>query len=133
MADLPQRERLLDDLKGLVKGEVLFDEPSRILYSRDASIFEVRPIGIVAPRDEADLQAIVNYAAANQLALVPRGAGSGHAGECLGSGLVVDFSRFFRTIVDVASDYVRVQPGVTWGNLNRLLTKTGRRLAIDAP
>ena len=43
--DPPQRERIRDDLKGLVKGELLFDDLSRNLYSTDASIFEVKPAG----------------------------------------------------------------------------------------
>src|SRR5438132_13450649 len=130
MADLPQRERVLDDLKGLVKGDLLFDELSRILYSTDASIFQVQPLGIVLPLDEADLQAVVSYAAANQLALVARGSGSGHAGDALGSALSVAFSRYFRSILEIANEQVRVQPGVTWGNLNRALRQVGGRLAV---
>ncbi len=54
--DPPQRERIRDDLKGVIKGELLFDDLSRTLYSTDASIFEVRPAGIVVPRDEEDVQ-----------------------------------------------------------------------------
>ena len=49
--DQPQRERIRDDLKGLVKGDLLFDDLSRVLYSTDASIFQVEPLGVVAPRD----------------------------------------------------------------------------------
>ena len=61
--DEQQRGRVRDDLKGIVKGEMLFDEPVLSLYSTDASIFQVRPIGVIVPRDEADLQAVVRYAA----------------------------------------------------------------------
>src|SRR5205823_13950561 len=96
--DEPPRERILDDLKGLIKGELLFDELSRTLYSTDASIFQVQPLGVVVPRDEEDVQALVRYAAEHQIALVPRGAGTGVAGEALGSGLIVDLSRHFRAI-----------------------------------
>src|SRR5437660_5342390 len=116
--DEPPRERIQDDLKGLIKGELLFDELSRTLYSTDASIFEVMPLGVVVPRDEEDVQALVRYAAEHGVPMVPRGAGSGLAGEALGPGLVVDFSRHFRAILEVGADTVRVQPGVVYCDLN---------------
>ncbi len=129
--DHPQRERIRDDLKGLVKGELLWDELSRVLYSTDASIFQVEPLGVVVPRDEDDVRALVRYAAENRIALVPRGGGSGVAGEALGTGLVVDFSRHFRAILDVGADTVRVQPGVVYRDLNVRLARVGRRFAPD--
>src|SRR5689334_18513568 len=111
--DPAQRERIRDDLKGILEGELLFDDLSRRLYSTDASVFEVEPAGVVVPRHEDDVRALVRYAAEHGVALVPRGAGTGLAGESLGSGLVVDLSRHFRAILDVGGDRVRVQPGVT--------------------
>src|SRR5436309_2929943 len=89
----PQRERIRDDLRGLIRGEILWDDLSRVLYSTDASIFEVRPAGVVVPRDEEDVQALVRYAAEHQVPLVPRGAGTGVAGESLGAALVVAHRR----------------------------------------
>src|SRR5580658_2797285 len=102
----PQRQRIQDDLKGLLKGELLFDDLSRALYSTDASIFQVRPLGIAVPRDEEDVQTLVRYAQEQHLALVPRGAGSGMAGEALGTGLIVDLSRHFRSILEIGADSV---------------------------
>jgi FAD/FMN-containing dehydrogenase/Fe-S oxidoreductase len=129
--DEAQRERIRDDLKGLLKGELLFDEITRALYSTDASIFQIRPLGVVVPRDETDVQALVRYAAEHQIPLVPRGAGSGVAGESLGPGLIVDCSRHFRRILDVGEDTVRVQPGVVCRELNARLARIGRRFAPD--
>ncbi len=129
--DLPQRERIRDDLKGILKGELLFDDLSRHLYATDASIFEIQPAGVVVPRDEEDVQALVRYADEHQLNLVPRGAGTGLAGEALGSGLIVDVSKHFRRILHVASDTVRVQPGVVSRDLARELAREGRRFAPD--
>src|SRR5438552_13183526 len=110
---LPDQLRIRDDLRGILRGEILFDELTRTLYSTDASMFEVRPLGVVLPRDEEDVCALVRYAADTQVSLVPRGAGTGFAGESLGLGLIVDLSKQFRSIPDVVSDTVRVQPGVT--------------------
>src|SRR5436309_6165677 len=104
--DRPTPEQLVDDLKGILKGELLFDELSRALYSTDASIFQVQPLGVVAPRDEEDVRAIVGYAAEHQIPLVPRGAGTGMAGEALGTGLIIDLSRHLRAILDIGADTV---------------------------
>jgi FAD/FMN-containing dehydrogenase/Fe-S oxidoreductase len=129
--DQPRRERIHDDLRGIVRGELLFDDLSCTLYSTDASIFQVRPLGVVVPKDEEDAQAVVRYAAEHQVPLVPRGAGSGMAGEALGAGLVLDLSRHLRGILDVGADWVRVQPGVVLRDLNAELARMGRRFAPD--
>src|SRR3982750_1274667 len=103
-------DQLADDLKGVLKGDLLVDDLTRALYSTDASIFQVQPAGVVVPRDEEDVRALVRYAAENRVPLIPRGAGSGVAGGALGPGLVVYLSRHFRAILDVGADTVRVQP-----------------------
>src|SRR5947209_9523120 len=115
--DPAQRERIRDDLRGIVKGELLFDDLSCALYSTDASIFQIEPLGVAVPRDEEDVQALVRYAAENHLPLIPRGAGTGLAGESLGPGLLVDLTRHFREVLDIGADTVRVQPGVVYQDL----------------
>jgi FAD/FMN-containing dehydrogenase/Fe-S oxidoreductase len=129
--DEQQRGRLADDLKGFFKGELHFDALTRALYSTDASIFQVQPLGVAAPRDEGDVCALVRYAAENNLPLVPRGAGTGVAGEALGAGLVVDLGRHFRDILHIGDDTIRVQPGVTLREVNARLAAQGRRFAPD--
>jgi len=129
--DEQQRNRIRDDLQGFFQGELLFDEVARTLYSTDASIFQVKPAGVVVPRHEDDVRALVRYAYENRVPLIPRGAGTGMAGESLGKGLVVDLGPSFRAIVEVGSDTVRVQPGVTLECLNRRLAEDGRRFVPD--
>jgi FAD/FMN-containing dehydrogenase/Fe-S oxidoreductase len=123
------RQRVHDDLKGVVKGELLFDDLARTLYSTDASLFEIEPLGVVVPRDEEDVQALVRYAGENQASLIARGAGSGVAGESLGAGIIVDFSRHFRSVLEESSDTIRVQPGVVYRDLTQRLAASGRRIA----
>lgn len=123
--------RLQDDLHGFFKGDVLFDDVSRRLYSTDASIFQVKPAGIVMPRDEEDVCGLVHYAQEHDIALIARGAGTGLAGESLGTGLIVDLSKYFRAILEVGADTVRVQPGVTYAAVNARLATIGRRFAPD--
>jgi FAD/FMN-containing dehydrogenase/Fe-S oxidoreductase len=120
-----------DDLKGILKGELLFDDLSCALYSTDASIFQIQPLGVVVPRDEDDVVALVRYAAEHQIPLIPRGAGTGLAGEALGNGLIVDLSRHFRSILEIGPDTVRVQPGVVYRDLSARLAAVGRRFAPD--
>jgi FAD/FMN-containing dehydrogenase/Fe-S oxidoreductase len=129
--DEQQRGRVRDDLKGFFKGELLFDELTRALYSTDASVFQVQPLGVAMPRDEEDVQALVRYAAENKFPLIPRGAGTGLAGESLGRGLIVDFSSHFRAILEITGSQARVQPGVTLAALNSRLAGEGRRFAPD--
>ena len=65
--------RLQDDLHGFFEGEAHFDDVTRRLYSTDASIFQVKPAGVVLPRDEADLARLVKYAYEQDIALIARG------------------------------------------------------------
>ena len=129
--DEQQRRHVLDDLKGILHGELLFDDISLSLYSTDASIFQVQPAGVVIPKDEDDIKNLVRYAAENEIPLIARGAGSGVAGESLGKGLIVDLSPHFRSIAPLSGNSVRVQPGVTCRSLNHYLAPFGRRFSPD--
>ncbi len=123
--------RLQDDLHGFFKGEVHFDDVTRTLYATDASIFQVTPAGVVAPFDDEDVRLLVKYAHENGVSLIARGAGTGVAGESLGDGLVVDFSRRFRQISAIDNETVRVQAGATLAAVNARLAEVSRRLALD--
>ncbi len=101
------------------------------LYASDASIYEVKPLGVVRPRSAADVVAAVQYAAERQIPIHARGAGSGSAGESLGPGLVVDFSRNLHRVKYVGTDTVRVQPGVVHERLNAQLRRMGRIFGPD--
>ncbi len=127
----PDQQRIEEDLRGLLQGEVRCDDVFTQLYSTDASIYELRPLGVVRPRSVNDVVAIVRYAAENHLPIHPRGAGTGLAGESLGRGLVVDFSRYFRRIVADEGNRVRLQPGMVLENLNRYLRQSGRLFGPD--
>lgn len=109
------------DLKRLVRGEVLFDKVSRALYSTDASMFEIKPLGVVRPLDAEDVVNLVRYCHRHRIPITGRGAGSSVAGQAVGQGVVLDFSRFMNRLVEVDSGFARVQPGLVLGELNRRL------------
>jgi FAD/FMN-containing dehydrogenase/Fe-S oxidoreductase len=126
-----RRARIHDDLRGVIEGELLFEPIARAPYAHDASLYEVDPLGVIVPRTEHDVELAVRYAVENGLPIHPRGAGTGLAGETLGPGLVLDFSRHFRRIVAIRPESVVVQPGVVLDVLNAQLAPLGRRLGPD--
>ena len=125
------RQRIEQDLRGIVSGEVLCDDASRALYATDASVFEVWPLAIVRPRTAEDVAATVAWAANQRIPVHPRGAGSSLAGDSLGSGIVIDCSRFMRRILGTGAGHVRVQPGVVSGQLEEHLGRLGQTFGPD--
>src|SRR5688500_10289443 len=123
--------RLEEDLRGLIAGDVHCDDLFVQMYASDASIFETPPLGVVRPRNRDDVVAVVRYAAERGISLYPRGAGTGLAGDSLGRGLVIDFSKYLRRILAVGEDSVTVQPGVVLAQLNDRLARNGRLFGPD--
>src|SRR4029077_10839142 len=91
----------------------------------------MQPLGVVFPRHRDDVVSLVRYAAQEKIPLIPRGAGTGLAGESLGQGLVIDFSRHMRQIEAIGETTVRVQPGVVCRTLNDALRQSGRYFPPD--
>lgn len=105
------------------------------MYASDASLYQIPPIAVVRPRHAKDVSGCIKYAIENSLPVFPRGGGTGLAGQALGPGIVLDFSRFMRRMLelDVEKRLVRVQPGMTLGDLNRQLAAHRLVLGIDPP
>ena len=100
---------------------------TRKLYATDASEYQELPLGVAFPRSDADVQALVRFAAKHRVGLIPRTAGTSLAGQVVGSGLVIDLGRHMNRIlsVDPARRRVTVQPGVVRDELNRHLRPHG--------
>ena len=126
-----ERERIQADLRGLIDGDIRCDDVFVQMYASDASVYEIRPLGVVRPRGLSDVVACVQYAAENGLPIHARGAGTGVAGESLGAGLVLDFSYYMRRVLEVNEDRVRIQPGIVHAQLNRTLAPYGRLFGPD--
>ena len=121
------------NLRRSLKGEVLFDRASRGRYSTDASIYQVEPVGVVIPRDEADLALAVDVARDAKAAILPRGAGTSQCGQTVGEALVIDCSKYLREVVgfDKAKRQVTVQPGIVLDHLNAWLKPHGLWYPVD--
>lgn len=126
-----ERERIQADLRGLLEGEVYCDDLYIQMYATDASIYEIRPLGVVRPRGTADVVACVEYAAENNIPIHARGAGTGVAGESLGPGLMLDFSSHMRRVLEINEDTVRFQPGIVLAQLNNHLKSRDRLFGPD--
>ncbi|MFH1018885.1 MAG: FAD-binding oxidoreductase [Pseudomonadota bacterium] len=122
---------LTRELSAQLRGNVLASEEDRAKYSKDESIFRIVPRVIVAPRDERDVQSTVEIAGHFRVPLTARGGGTSVAGQAIGPGIVLDFTRYMNGILDVSGDHVIVQPGVVLDHVNSVLAQKGRRIAPD--
>jgi len=111
---------LAADLARAVSGEVRFDPYSRVLYSTDASAYQMEPLGVVLPRSSDDVQAVIEIAGKHNAPVLARGGGSSLAGQCVNTAVVIDFSKHMRNIVEINAEegWVRAQPGVVCDALN---------------
>ncbi len=122
-------ERLNTELKGDVDSSLL----AQRLYSQDASIYEERPLGVVRPRDRDDCIKLVQFCADHSISLIPRAGGTSLAGQCVGSGLVVDVSRYMTDILEINHEegWALVQPGVIQDDLNDAVAEWNLQFAPD--
>ena len=117
----------LQQLSDSLEGDLFFDELHKIIYSTDASVYQIKPIAIARPKSEKDIQILVRFANEHQIPLTPRTAGTSLAGQTVGSGIIVDVSKYFTKIValDQENKTVTVQPGVIRDELNLFLKPYG--------
>jgi FAD/FMN-containing dehydrogenase/Fe-S oxidoreductase len=126
-------DALRADIERQIEGEVRFDKISRALYSTDASVYQIEPLGVVVPRSRDDLIRLVRLCAQYRCPLTMRGGGTSQAGQAIGSGLVADTSKYLCRILElnVAERWVRVEPGIVLDELNAELRVHGLRFAPD--
>ncbi len=113
-------------------GELYYDDSTihaaqRRLYATDASVYQELPLAVALPRHEEDIKKLIAFANRHKITLIPRAAGTSLAGQVVGSGLVVDISKYFNKILEVNAEekWVRVQPGVIRDDLNKYLAPHG--------
>ena len=124
---MENQAELLQELAERIEGELLLDGIHQKLFATDASLYSEQPLGVVYPKTRQDLVTIVKTAGRLGIALIPRAAGTSLAGQCVGSGLVVDLSRHMTEIIEIDAEarQVRVQPGVILDVLNKKLEPYG--------
>jgi len=111
------------ELNKNISGDVRFDDMSRALWSTDASIYQIKPLGVVLPKTKEDVVATLELAGKNNVTVLPRGGGTSLAGQTVGESIVLDFSKYMRSVIELNSEegWVRTQPGIILDELNRYL------------
>ena len=124
---------LRTDLEARLAGEVRFDAVSRALYSTDASVYQIEPVGVAVVRSREDVLAALSCARAHGCSVTARGGGTSQAGQAIGSGLQVDTSKYFNRVleVNVQERWARVEPGIVLDELNAQLAPHRLRFAPD--
>ena len=131
---IPEGLRALEsDLAREFSGDICFDAWTRMLYSTDASIYQITPLGVVLPRTEEDVVAAVELCARYGLPVLPRGSGTSLAGQSVGEAVVLDFSRYMDDVIRFRpeSKSITVQPGIYLGGLNRGVAGAGLMFGPD--
>jgi FAD/FMN-containing dehydrogenase/Fe-S oxidoreductase len=128
-----KRESIARTLRKNINGEVRFDPTSRRLYSTDASIYQIEPLGVVIPKSTDGLRTTVQIAAEAGVPITARGGGTSLSGQSIGSGIILDCSKYLNSILDVdpSARVARVQPGVVLDELNRTLAPAGLQFGPD--
>lgn len=130
---IQSHEALQRQLEAQIEGEVRFDAVSRALYSTDASVYQIHPLGVVVPKSRADIIRVVNLARAHGESITARGGGTSQAGQAIGSGIQLDTSKYYNRIIElnVAERWAIVEPGIVLDELNAQLKVHGLRFAPD--
>ncbi len=108
---------LSDELKKIVRGEVMDDTATLQKYSRDASLFEVRPQVVVSPKDAQDIGSLVNFVAKQKkekpnISITARSAGTDMTGGPLNESIILDMTSHFNHVKGVGENYAVTEPGV---------------------
>ena len=118
---------LADRIAREIEGEVRFDRYSRVLYSTDASVWQIDPIGAVIPRHHGDVRSLLQLCARHQVPVLPRGGATSLSGQTVGHAVHIDFAKYMNGILEtnLEEQWVRVQPGVVQDQLGRHLRPLG--------
>lgn len=123
-------QKIKQDLRDLLEGDVSDSSDLRDFYSHDASMFELRPQLVVSPKNSSDIQKLVKYVAQNkkanpQLSLTARSAGTDMSGGAITESILIDMKKYFTKISTVTSGSAEVEPGVFYRDFEAETLKKG--------
>ncbi|MFT3894744.1 MAG: FAD-linked oxidase C-terminal domain-containing protein [Anaerolineales bacterium] len=123
----------INELRKHFTGDLRLDTASRILYSTDASMYQIEPLGVAIPKTQDDLQSAMELAAKYKVPVLPRGSGSSLGGQAIGEALILDCSRWLDSIleIDAEAKTATVEPGVVLATLNAAAAKYGLMFGPD--
>jgi len=123
----------LAQLQERLDGDVTVDAATRAMYATDASVYQIMPAGVVRPRHTEDVALVLAFCREHGISITARGGGTSQAGQAIGTGLQLDFSKHLGELVELQPDRhrVRVQPGIVLDELNATLQPYGLTLPLD--
>lgn len=113
-----------DDITRIISGDTDDSDQVKKQFSHDASMFELVPDLVIAPKDSSDVQNLVRYVADNKLgnpdlSLTVRSAGTCMSGGAINTSLVLDFRKYFTSIGEVSATHANTQPGVLYRDFEK--------------
>ncbi|MCP5117194.1 MAG: FAD-binding oxidoreductase, partial [bacterium] len=120
-------------LEAEIAGEVRFDKIYRALYSTDASVYQMEPLGVVVAASRDDILRTVQICHRHQCPVTLRGGGTSQAGQAVGHGLQLDTSKHLNRLLEVNAEerWARVEPGIVLDELNELLKPHSLQFGVD--
>lgn len=115
------------------RGELLGSRADRAVYATDSSNYRIPPKLIACPLDQDDLRILLQAARDCRVAVTARGAGTSCAGNAIGPGVVIDYSRHLNRIIKINPEkrYAIVEPGVVQSQLQQAAAEYGLRFGPD--
>ncbi len=109
-------QEIKDALAPLLEGDIDIEEKTLTIYSRDASLFEIKPQVVIFPKHARDVGAIVKWVGENKekdptLSITARSGGTDMSGGAINNSIILDFTRYMNAIVSVKDKVAVVQPG----------------------
>jgi len=119
------KNKIFDSL--VLDGDVMNDISSLLVYATDASVYREIPFAVIYPKSSDDIRKLIECANNYKIGLTPRTAGTSLAGQVVGNGIIIDFSKYFNNLLEVNIDekWIKVQPGVVLDEMNLYIKKHG--------
>ncbi|XVX19623.1 FAD-binding and (Fe-S)-binding domain-containing protein [Actinomycetota bacterium] len=128
-----QSGELVEALRRAGVAEVDDTRLTRSLYSTDASLYRILPRAVVRPRHRDEVEAVLAVCREVQVPITARGAGTSIAGNAVGPGVVIDYSRHLGRVLEIDAEArtARVEPGTVHAALQREAAKHRLRFGPD--
>lgn len=124
---------LVSELQSRGVSDARDDATSRAVYSSDASLYRIQPAAVVFPRHLDEVLTTVEVCRERGIPITSRGAGTSIAGNAIGRGVVIDFSRHLNRVLefDAESRTAVVEPGAVHATLQKVALASGLRFGPD--
>jgi len=119
-----------EEIQKFFKGEVESSEEILAKYSRDASIFEVKPRLVLFPKDKEDIKNLVKWINENEekygkLSITCRCAGTDMSGGAIGESLILDFTKHMNKLIKFENNQITVEPGMFYRDFEEITLEKG--------